>query len=1185
MSRDSSPAERNLLFGILALQNNLVDRAGLLDGFNRWIERKSIPIGEILVERGALGAGERDLLEALVEKYLEKFGGDPRKSLEALSSISSLREDLSRIADPDLQASLPHVLAGRSAGDDGDRTRTVPPDEQPGFALSRFRILRFHARGGLGQVSIALDRELDRQVALKEIQDHRADDPDSRARFVQEAEITGKLEHPGIVPVYGLGHDITGRPFYAMRFIKGDSLKEAIERFHADESLKKDPAERSARLRMLLRRFTDVCNAVAYAHSRGVLHRDLTPGNVMLGPYGETLVVDWGLAKPIVQATAGESASGDGPVLTDGPIRLSALSGSRDETDTGSIIGTPAYASPEQVAGRLDLLGPASDVYGLGAILYSLLTGQPPGQGKDRAEVRRRVERGEIPPPRSIDPTIPGPLEAICRKAMATGPRDRYPSGRSLAVDVERWLDDLPVSCHREHLLIRARRWVRKHRTAAAAAFSSMAVILVALGIARWIALRDEQEARREAVDNSLRILSVDADSVPSLVDSLGRRFARVAPILAVRWQDPDIEREAKLRVALALGSSEPGVAAYLESRVLDGDARTVRIVAERLRTLDPRAAIRQFWGLVEDPSASPPQRFRAACALAILDPPRSPDDRSRWARHIDWVVREALTTASLQGEEIDRTLSSLGDLYLRAVGRTCREGDTQRVAAYRLLRLHLERSNPQDFFTQARPAALILDAEPDDFDWLLKVLESNREQAIGSLSNAANDPDALFNDEPSMKGMFSENRRERALLALARLGQTDRLWPTLRRAAEPDLRTLVSRDMGRYGIDPALLIGRLHIEPDAGTRAALVLALGSYDWRRLDPVERQETRSLLLNWYVDDPDPGVHGTISWLLRTRWEATEMIRETDRRLVSKDPDPAKKRDWFVNGQGQAFAIVRGPKRFRMGSSTPAKPGEVRGDASHEREIPRSFAIATTEVTVAQYLEFVEAHRPLFTKIPIYNTRVSPERDSPIHGVQWFQAILYCRWLSEREKIPEDQMCFPPVRDLAQSLAQGKLELRSGRLDLTGYRLPSEAEWEFACRAGTTSPWFFGATTSRLLSEYALFLGNSGVSSPDEVESQGRTEPIGRLKPNDLGLFDVYGNVREWCLDALMPYPTAGGTVTDTTFLSPEKAGNWMRAVRGGSFADPLALTTSSHRNFVDADHQDLSLGFRVARTVP
>ena len=166
-----------------------------------------------------------------------------------------------------------------------------------------------HAKGGLGQVSVALDQELDRPVALKEIQGRHADEPQSRARFVQEAEITGKLEHPGIIPVYGLGYDLSGRPYYAMRFIHGDSLKEAIAAFHGDQALKRDAVARMSRVRELLRRFTDVCNAIAYAHSRGVLHRDLKPGNIMLGPFGETLVVDWGLAKPVGDLPAAETES------------------------------------------------------------------------------------------------------------------------------------------------------------------------------------------------------------------------------------------------------------------------------------------------------------------------------------------------------------------------------------------------------------------------------------------------------------------------------------------------------------------------------------------------------------------------------------------------------------------------------------------------------------------------------------------------------------------------------------------------------------------------------------------------------------------------------------------------------------------------------------------------------------
>src|SRR5213079_1023023 len=177
---------------------------------------------------------------------------------------------------------------------------------------------------------------------------HHADDADSRSRFLLEAEITGGLEHPGIVPVYGLGQYLDGRPYYAMRFIRGDNLEAAIAAFHRAEVPGRDPGERTRSFQALLRRFLDVCNAIAYAHSRGVLHRDIKPGNVMLGPYGETLVVDWGLAKPLGRV--------EGPELSEeGPIQPSG-SGDSTPTEMGRAVGTPHYMSPEQAEGRLDLL-------------------------------------------------------------------------------------------------------------------------------------------------------------------------------------------------------------------------------------------------------------------------------------------------------------------------------------------------------------------------------------------------------------------------------------------------------------------------------------------------------------------------------------------------------------------------------------------------------------------------------------------------------------------------------------------------------------------------------------------------------------------------------------------------------------------------------------------------------------
>jgi tRNA A-37 threonylcarbamoyl transferase component Bud32/tetratricopeptide (TPR) repeat protein len=306
----------------------------------------------------------------------------------------------------------------------------------------------------LGEVFVAEDAELHRQVALKEIQERHAHDPASRGRFVLEAEITGGLEHPGIVPVYGLGTYADGRPFYVMRFIKGDNLKEAIRRFHEGPLSPEKASDRNLAFRQLLRRFVDVCNAVAYAHNRGVLHRDLKPGNIMLGKYGETLLVDWGVAKPLGHADTDE--------VTD-TLPLQPSSGSSvGLTQAGSALGTPAYMSPEQAAGRLDALGPASDVYSLGATLYTLLTGQPPFTDADVGVVLDKVQKGDFAPPRRIKPATPAALEAVCLKAMARSPDDRYTSARALAGDIEHWLADEPVSARREPWWQRAQRRCRR---------------------------------------------------------------------------------------------------------------------------------------------------------------------------------------------------------------------------------------------------------------------------------------------------------------------------------------------------------------------------------------------------------------------------------------------------------------------------------------------------------------------------------------------------------------------------------------------------------------------------------------------------------------------------------------------------------------------------------------------------
>lgn len=415
------------------------------------------------------------------------------------------------------------------------------------IALGSYTILRQQGKGGMGRVSVARDEPLQREVALKELLDSVADDPLSRRRFVEEAEITGQLEHPGIVPVYALGMDSQGRPFYAMRLVRGKTLKAAIDDYHQHPT--------AAGLRALLRRFVMVGETMAYAHARGMIHRDLKPSNIMLGDFGETLVLDWGLAKPMAADGRDDSTRGD--------LAARHLGDRVDLTEPGCIVGTPAYMSPEQARESSTGLTAAADIYSLGAVLYQVLTGKPAYVGRSSAEVLEKVRT--VPPasPASVLPSVPRALEAICLKAMNRQTDLRHSSARALAQDVQNWLDDEPVAAYDEPFVDRALRWARRHKTPVVAMIAAGICLVLALLVGTAVvskerartAVAEEMAAEyaRQA-EEALEQASAkeqEAERLQSLATQ-ARAQADVAAQLA--YEALRAEEKAKARIALIEG-------------------------------------------------------------------------------------------------------------------------------------------------------------------------------------------------------------------------------------------------------------------------------------------------------------------------------------------------------------------------------------------------------------------------------------------------------------------------------------------------------------------------------------------------------------------------------------------------------------------------------------------------------
>jgi serine/threonine protein kinase/formylglycine-generating enzyme required for sulfatase activity len=638
-----------------------------------------------------------------------------------------------------------------------------------------------------------------------------------------------------------------------------------------------------------------------------------------------------------------------------------------------------------------------------------------------------------------------------------------------------------------------------------------LVLVLALLGFGGWWTFGD---VRAQALVDTL--LTARTADVPALVRDLGRYRRWADPLLREQAGQDDLSDARRLHVALALLPGDAGQIDYLCDRLLAARGPDeVKVVRELLHEHAPDSAAR-FWPLLRDDREGGPRRLRAACALAL-----SEADDPRWAEVGDTVVR------GLAGENI----LVMGD-WAELLGP---------------VRAHL-----------VHPLVRrLVEADAGGFATLLAVARAYPEEGSAALHEQLGrslPPTARLEEKQELA-----QRQAQAAVALLHLGRGERVWPLFRQGADPTCRTYLIHRCAALGLEPGTLSSRLlgGEEKDPSVRQGLLLALGEYGADRRAEVVRGPLVGRLLRDYRDDPDPGVHAAAEWLLR-RWGMAARVARIDQELTragpGRLPGAITTPRWYVNGQGQTFAVVPAPGQFEIGS-----PADERGRFGHDEDrrrvqIDYSFAVAVKLVTVAEFKKF----RPDFE----YDKRFSPGEDTPINCVSWYDAARYCNRLSEEEKIPPDQWCYEP--NGKGEYAEG-MRLKANYRELSGYRLPSEAEWEYSCRARTATAWSHGSDQA-LLGQYAWH----------DANAKSTMHPGGALKPNGLGLFDVHGNTWQWCQDAY-----GGGANKDNIDIKDINS----RVLRGGSFYLDATLVRCAYRNWIRPSTRNYSLGLRVARTYP
>ncbi|MGE3804580.1 MAG: protein kinase [Gemmataceae bacterium] len=747
------------------------------------------------------------------------------------------------------------------------------------------------------------------------------------------------------------------------------------------------------------------------------------------------------------------------------------------------------------------------------------------------------------------DYLVPALREWLTRKQRETR------RGRALLLLADRagWWNSQPEARHLPSFLEWAkiwlytpsRQWTAPERAMMHAAAqrhllrSSGVLLFMLLCFLGWRQIERQQAANLadlHASDQVAELCKAPIRNVPAIIAGLEQDWSIAEPRLRAALASHDLGPDERRNVRLALVRTDPKVVTDVSDTLLNARPDEVLVLRESLLPYGADLSA-GYWQIVAARDTPAKKRLCAAGALVLFEP-QSP----RWSDVADLLADALLAQNPLELTSWLEVFRAQRKVFLEPLAKLfhAQEGDERQHRLSALLLSNYAADDP-DFLTE-----LILTARPGQYPILWPAFVKYGPQQVGRLIDVLDDGGSAT--ATAVERSLLAHKQAQAAVVLVQLGRQERVWPLLRSHPDPTVRSWLIHLLAALKTDPNLLARRWLEESDGTARKALILSLGEGNAGLSSDLRDQLTQEWL-KLYRDDADPGLHAAIRWTLGQHWQRAADLKSIDSALAGK---PRDKRQWFVNGQGQTFTVI--PKDAPLPASK---------DQPMPTIIPRSFAFSVNNVTVADYARFQKEH-------PNYSYPDFPERyimgdESAMMWLTWYDAAAYCRWLSEQEGLPEDQMCYPPLDQIKPGM-----KLPANYLQRTGYRMPTAVEWQVAARAGTTTPRFFGLGDP-LVKQYGWYANFSDA----------HVHPVGMLKPNELGVFDIYGNVWEWSIDRAWR-PPAAKDVEDTMLEVP---GELARLIYGGCFADQAFQLSST--SFVPRKPGEchVSYGLRLARTMP